>query len=683
MEVTIGGDRLGSGKKMTQELHNYYRSTFNQEQDWKSSMQCGTLYPFLCVPMTNGDSMDIDLDAFVRTLPTKGPLFGSFKLQADIFSVPMRLYNGILHNNPNDIGLKMSRVYMPKLKLAFDKNTKGRIEGADTENYQIAQNCLLKYLGLSGVGTQAINSVQYNMLERKINAIPALAYYDIFKNYYANKQEEYAYVFGPGEITNSPHIDYIEIFQKEFEENDAVKIANIGTRWPIIVRGNSLDLKNCWMEVTYDEDNEDVSLEEWSTNGYITITKNTDTEIKYYLTETFITNYQTQAADYIQVYAETTENGRTRGNVTLKKFKLSNIDKMREDILKETEFDNEFVIGLDQGFYLPYQTLIQVGTITDGDQTLYINNNQFSLNGLCVKTYQSDLFNNWIQTDWIEGENGIAALSAVNVSEGTLQMDALNLAQKVYNMLNRIAVSGGTYEDWQEAVYSNKAVRKAETPVYEGGMSGEIMFEEVIQTAETNVDDDPQALGSLGGKGTLIGTKGGKNIHIEATEPIFVMGILSITPRICYTQGNEWYLTELNSFDDLHKPALDGIGFQNLMAEQMAWWGTKINQTNGALVRQSAGKVVAWANYMTAVDHAYGDFASPGGKGYMVLARNYEYADTNAGISFIKDLTTYIDPAKFNYAFAYAGLDSQNFWVQIHSKVITRRYMSAHQIPNL
>ena len=29
-----------------------------------------------------------------------------------------------------------------------------------------------------------------------------------------------------------------------------------------------------------------------------------------------------------------------------------------------------------------------------------------------------------------------------------------NLQQKVYNMLNRIAVSGGTYRDWLETVYT-------------------------------------------------------------------------------------------------------------------------------------------------------------------------------------------------------------------------------------
>ena len=54
---------------------------------------------------------------------------------------------------------------------------------------------------------------------------------------------------------------------------------------------------------------------------------------------------------------------------------------------------------------------------------------------------------------------------------GKLNLDSLNIAQKVYNMLNRIAVSGGSYKDWIETVYTTdyyyRAYRDWETPVYE------------------------------------------------------------------------------------------------------------------------------------------------------------------------------------------------------------------------
>ena len=40
------------------------------------------------------------------------------------------------------------------------------------------------------------------------------------------------------------------------------------------------------------------------------------------------------------------------------------------------------------------------------------------------------------------------------------------------------------------------------------------------------------------------------------------------------SQGNNWDI-HLQTMDDLHKPALDQIGFQELITEQMAWWSTE------------------------------------------------------------------------------------------------------------
>ena len=101
--------------------------------------------------------------------------------------------------------------------------------------------------------------------------------------------------------------------------------------------------------------------------------------------------------------------------------------------------------------------------------------------GLCVKTYQSDIFNNWGNTEWIDGPNGINAVTAIKIDpeSQSFQLDTLNLAKKVYDMLNRIAVSGGTYQDWIETVYTNDYIERSETPIYEGGMSAELEFQEV------------------------------------------------------------------------------------------------------------------------------------------------------------------------------------------------------------
>ena len=63
---------------------------------------------------------------------------------------------------------------------------------------------------------------------------------------------------------------------------------------------------------------------------------------------------------------------------------------------------------------------------------------------------------------------------------------------------------------------------------------------------------------------------------------------------------------------------------------------------------------------------------------FMTLNRRYEFEANGIG-----DLTTYVDPSKYNEIFAQTQLDSQNFWVQISNRITARRKMSAKVIPNL
>ena len=79
-------------------------------------MGVGTLVPCMKLVGLPGDTFDIDIDTKVLTHPTVGPLFGSYKLQIDIFTAQFRLYNAMLHNNAINIGLDMSKVKLPKVK---------------------------------------------------------------------------------------------------------------------------------------------------------------------------------------------------------------------------------------------------------------------------------------------------------------------------------------------------------------------------------------------------------------------------------------------------------------------------------------------------------------------------------------------------------------------------------------
>jgi hypothetical protein len=290
--------------------------------------------------------------------------------------------------------------------------------------------------------------------------------------------------------------------------------------------------------------------------------------------------------------------------------------------------------------------------------------------GLVVKTYQSDICQNWINTEWIDGDDGINKITAVAVEDGKFTIDALNLANKVYNYLNRIAVSDGSYRAWLETTYTGGYTERTETPIYCGGQSAEIVFQEVVSTAAAT--DEP--LGTLAGRGMDANKKGGKVI-VRATEPGYLIGITSITPRLDYTQGNQFDIN-LKTIDDLHKPALDGIGFQDLSAELLHANTTTIDGTSDIIKQKFIGKQPAWIDYMTNINKAFGNFVT--NENFMILSRQYKLSK-----STIKDMTTYVDPTLYNGIFADQSFDAQNFWVQIGVNIKARRLMSAKIIPNL
>ena len=103
------------------------------------------------------------------------------------------------------------------------------------------------------------------------------------------------------------------------------------------------------------------------------------------------------------------------------------------------------------------------------------------------------------------------------------------------------------------------------------------------------------------------------HIHYQCEEPGYIMGLMAITPIIDYSQGNDFDLN-LQTIDDLHKPALDGIGYQDLIQEQMV--GETSVYANGPLISNlkhlSANKTLAWIDYMTNYNRTYGDFAAGG-----------------------------------------------------------------------
>ncbi len=688
MKTTIGGDRLGSGGKQEVAMKNYERSTHDLGYIWRSSMASGTLVPFMSELGLPGDSWDIDLQCDVKTLPTVGPLFGSYKVQLDIFTCPVRLYQGKLHMNMLNIGMDMSEVLLPQIQMETNAVAKEDLEYGDNE--QINASSVFSYLNMRGIGV-ADNNKHESALLREFNAISYLSMWDIYKNYYANKQEEEGVVIHAGDLDNK-----FEVYGAEWNVYgvDADYTYNIFSVGPITADNNAqgatgvaipqieLMLYVRWQNTGQEYGEPDpleyiINFNNVPTrlgDLFVKVTNvRRSTGVGTYVWDVKCTGYTgiygNAIIEAIGAYVDN-KAAQTQLPPRLQRFPLKNIDDMRMDILKAVDLTTALKINKDT--YAPYG--LALGNNDAGLESVWYK--EASQEGLPIKTYQSDLFNNWISTEWIDGSNGINEITSVDTSSGSFTIDSVNLANKVYTMLNRIAISGGTYDDWLDAVYTHERARGQENPVYQGSLIKELSFEEVVSNVDSEVGGETQPLGTLAGRGRLTGkTKGGR-IRVKCDEPSYIMGIVSLTPRVDYSQGNKWD-TNLKSLNDFHKPELGAIGFQDLVTDQMAWFDTEVSELN-EITYKSAGKQPAWINYMTNVNQTRGSFAEADNSMFMTLNRRYEQSQDG-----IVDVTTYVDPSKYNNIFAQTSIDSQNFWVQIGLDIKARRKMSAKVIPNL
>lgn len=693
MKVSIGKNTLGGGKKMMTRLNNYNRSTHDLSFICRTTATVGTLIPTLYQLMLPGDTFPIKTRCHTLTHPTVGPLFGSFKQQNDFFFCPIRLYNSMLHNNALNVGLNMKQVKFPIFPISYNLYTdKTKMKGSnDSLLNEVNPSSLVAYTGVRALTTLE----PYGSNMKTFTCTKAMMYFDIFKNYYANKQEENFYV-----ISGNTYYLYKQIASSLEAGNVCLTVAN------------STDSQDTWSIVTtgvhntkgitgeYPKKNTDYQAWVLAINPYTQDKKIGQIEVKLsfntgWLVEsggtpggvktiniygtinnlvennilTNITNKVEKAVgdvEYYKInevtYLPTEQLFKTYFCINepvmavsvearYNSYKLSSIDDMRENILtagrSQYISQDPFIVDL----FKPIQT--ENGIAPSCSQPL---------TGLVLKTYQSDINTNWVNTEWIDGESGINAITAIDTSGGSFTLDTLNLAKKVYTMLNRIAISDGSYNAWIQTVYTSGGLNHVETPIYLGGSSLEIEFQEVINNSGT----EDQPLGTLAGRGVATNHKGG-NIVFKADEPGYIFCITSLTPRVDYFQGNEWdnYLLTL---DDLHKPQLDGIGFQDRLYRNVN------ANTPYAMSSKSIGKQPAWIEYMTNVNKTYGNFALLENEGWMCLNRIF---------GDISTYTTYIFPHLYNNIFADTDITAQNFWIQIAFDIKPRRVMSAKVIPNI
>ena len=273
----------------------------------------------------------------------------------------------------------------------------------DGNNYKIDgkptnPSSLIAYLGYRG--TRMMEGQKGEGTAFSFNAIPWLAYWDIFKNYFANKQEQNYYWVTTGQTVREFTITATD-GKHDFVINETIRIV-ISETVTIQANGSSTN----WVEF-------------WE-NTLLTL-EGTSNGIKQVYVKELATTLDTPTVtpDKLQSVTEGTNAILTKiqnpnqNGVKLEAGPLEGLEKIRDTIL-QTPGNQAVIVNSIDGLNI-------AGKLEEDSKT--------PQGGLAVKTYDSDVFQNWVNTDWIDGPTGINEITAVDVSDGKLTMDSLNLAQ--------------------------------------------------------------------------------------------------------------------------------------------------------------------------------------------------------------------------------------------------------------
>lgn len=648
----LGGDRINSGKEMDVHLHSFATSRHNITKTVRTNQAVGTCVPIYSRLLLKDNKLELDINASCFTNPTEGPAFAEYDVHINVFSAPLRLYQADLAINLLEEGENMDNVKFPLIKFTADK-----IDWAkNPDNQQIGSSCVHKYLGTRGLG-DALNPETQSEVTRYRNANNYLMYVDNWAQYYSVKPEGIGYVIHYTGVTRT--VTQVRVFEG---------VTVIGTvpentgDTPIIINTDRV------VTINYVGDKprwEDIYIYIGAVDG--------KPAGAYPITEIFQAIQYQEGGGTTWIECSTTFNypnsmsirywrykdADEEGVPQLYEFPLANINRMRRDILKANETE-AFII--DEESIAPYGL-----SLKKYDKWAKLSNQE----GLLVAAYGSDRFNNWLNTEQIDAIDQRTRMTLD--AEGGITYQAFLMTEKLFSYETRINMAGNTIDDWEEAAYGTKSKRPAVKPIFEGGLSKTIQFDPVVSTAPA----EGQPTGTIVGRGVMGQKHHGGKIHVQVDEASMVQVIAHIVPKIDYTQGNNWQ-GEIRTMEDLHNPNKDKIGYQDLPTDEMAWWDTKIG-ADGVLHMRSAGKQLSWTQYQTDVNENYALFAEET-EGWMVNNRNYE---ADAEQREIKDLTAYIDPAKWNDIFAYKNRDAMNYRMQYWIGAKIEMQMSANQVPGL
>lgn len=318
-----------------------------------------------------------------------------------------------------------------------------------------------------------------------------------------------------------------------------------------------------------------------------------------------------------------------------------------------------------------------------------LSSSYYSSCGFFLRTYKMDLMRG-IMSDEIDDYESTVEPNG----DGSISITAFRTADKLQDLINEIAPTGGRFDRVQEMRWGKSPKKHLDRPIYLGSISQVIGQHDVIATASgVNQNEGNQVPGSVLGQqaGFTIGsfhpTKRSINLNAGGSYGTLVC-IFSMVPYVFYSTGFE-LRTLKTTFADIFDPALARLGYQDVSQLEMKAVptmkriyvtdpdGQTPSDADNWIIKDDTtdkvvGKRVAWGEYMADLNRTHGRFAVAGDMNYWAFNRIYSVANAQFGSDIDNvdsqpelygyfDATTYCKPTLWNHLFQDIRPMADNF----------------------
>lgn len=254
-----------------------------------------------------------------------------------------------------------------------------------------------------------------------------------------------------------------------------------------------------------------------------------------------------------------------------------------------------------------------------------------------------------------------------NIESINVDIISLRRAAALQRFIEKDMIGGNRYIEHLKIHYGvNNGDLRLARPQYLGGGKQPVIISEVI--------NHDTGKGELYGHGLSVGQV--NSFKESFSEHGYVIGILSVMPRMAYAQGIPKHFTRTNRFD-YYFPELANIGEQEIQNHEVWFDGDEVfnsslKDSGTTTPYQTFGYQQRFAEYKYACDTVHGEFKDQSKLGSWAFKRDYDYfiGDPSLSQTFIEMDHEEVDQQLFS------GTNTDHkVYVEIENVVRARRPM--------